>query len=63
MCIRKKLLNQRLKEKIRAKEVANYIGISPVALSRFENGHTDMKSEHIEKYAKYLGLEIRLLIK
>jgi transcriptional regulator with XRE-family HTH domain len=63
MDIRKKLLNQRLERHIKAKKVAKYIGISPVSLSRYENGRTELKFEHLQRYAEFLGFEIKLLLK
>jgi transcriptional regulator with XRE-family HTH domain len=61
--IRKKLVEQRKAKRIKQTEVAQAIGISNVALSRYETGRTDMSMDKIEKYVEYLGLEIKLLIK
>lgn len=63
MDIRKKLVDQRKKQKICASRVARFIKITPVALSRFENGKTMLKIEHLTKYAEYLGLELKLILK
>lgn len=61
--IRKTLVEQRKARRIKQNSVADFIGISNVALSRYEKGHTDMSMERIEKYVEYLGLEIKLMLK
>lgn len=65
MCnnIRNLLVNQRKERKIKQKDVAEFIGITPVSLSRYENGITTMKIKYIEKYAEYLGLEFKLFLR
>ena len=60
---REKLVNQRKSRNIKQKDVANFIGITPTALSRYENGETELRMCHIEKYAEFLGFEIKLLLK
>lgn len=61
--IRILLVKQRKERKIRQKNVAKFIGITPTALSRYENGTTNLRMGYIEKYAEYLGLELKLLLK
>jgi transcriptional regulator with XRE-family HTH domain len=61
--IRKTLIEQRKAKRIKQNAVAKFINISNVALSRYEKGYTNMSMDKIEKYADYLGLEIKLLLK
>jgi transcriptional regulator with XRE-family HTH domain len=61
--IRKTLVEQRKARRIKQNAVAKFINISNVALSRYEKGYTNMSMDKIEKYADYLGLEIKLLLK
>jgi transcriptional regulator with XRE-family HTH domain len=61
--IRKTLVEQRKAKRIKQNAVAKFINISNVALSRYEKGYTNMSMDKIEKYADYLGLEIKLLLK
>ena len=63
MDLRKVLVEQRKERRIKQSDVAKHIGISNVALSRYETGRTEMSHDKIDKYVDYLGLEIRILVK
>lgn len=63
MDIRKRLTEQRKKQKVCASRVARKLSITPASLSRFEHGKTMLKWEHLVKYAEYLGFELKLLLK
>lgn len=61
--VRDKLISVRKSRKIKQIAVADYIGMTKSALSRYETGKTAMGFNRVQKYAEYLDLEIRLLIK
>ena len=60
----KELLGKRIKElrtakKLTQAKLAETIGIEPRSISRIESGHHFPKSEHLEKFANALGVEIK----
>ena len=61
--IRDKLISARKSRKIKQITIADHIGITKSALSRYETGKTAMGFNKVQKYAEYLDLEVRLLIK
>jgi transcriptional regulator with XRE-family HTH domain len=61
--VRDKLIAVRKSKKIKQNSIAEHIGITKSALSRYETGKTVMGFNKVQKYAEYLDLEIRLLIK
>jgi transcriptional regulator with XRE-family HTH domain len=61
--LKSKLIAQRKERRIKQKDIASAIGVSSTALSRWENGKSELKHEHIVKYAEYLGFELKLMIK
>ncbi|QUH20219.1 helix-turn-helix domain-containing protein [Alkaliphilus sp. B6464] len=45
---------ERIRKKIKLKDVAKEIGISTGTVSRYENNKREMTEEHIQKYKKYI---------
>jgi transcriptional regulator with XRE-family HTH domain len=63
MDIRKFLIEQRKMRKIKQAEIASALKVSPVTISHYEMGHSEMSFPSIEKYIEYLGFEIKLMLK
>jgi transcriptional regulator with XRE-family HTH domain len=63
MDILKTLVNERRAKKVKAKQIADFIGMSPSLFSRLETGKSIPNINYIEQFADYLGYEIRLLKK
>jgi transcriptional regulator with XRE-family HTH domain len=59
--ILKELIKERKLKGISQPKVADYIGISKQLMSRMERGESIPNMNWIEKYAEFLGYEIRLL--
>jgi len=63
MSILQSLILERESKKISQSEVARNIGISKQLMSRLESKKSIPNMDWIEKYADYLGFEVRLLKK
>lgn len=63
MDIVKILSKERKAKKIKSKDIASFIGMSPGMFSRFESGKSVPNWNYIEQFADYLDFEIRLLKK
>lgn len=55
------LIKDRKARGIKQSEVAKYIGISNSMLSRIESETSVQNLKYIDKYAEFLGFELRLL--
>lgn len=60
--IREYLKRYRKVNKIKAKSVANAVGLSPSAFSMKERGMAKFSLEELDLYANYLGYEITLSV-
>jgi len=63
MNLREALSSIRKSKKINQIKMAKHLGVPSCKISRFENHKGPLSLEDIQKYANYLGLELRLLIK
>jgi hypothetical protein len=59
--ITEKLRSELKKSEIPMAQAADYVGIHRVGMQNFKTGKFDMRVEHLEKLAKLLGYEIRLV--
>lgn len=57
-----KLVEIRKKMKIKQVDIAKHLGVTKSTLSRYENGTRDISSELQDKYAKYIGIQILLIL-
>lgn len=55
----KRIKELRIQKNLKQAELAEIIGIEPRSLSRLESGYHFPKDEHLEKFAKALGVDIR----
>jgi len=58
-----KLIEERKLRKVTQKDMAKYLNISPWTLNNYERGRRRISLEFTEDYAKYLGLELKLMVK
>ena len=67
MPVEKKLFEQLIKErkirKVKQKDMAKHLNISPWTLNNYERGRRRISLEFIEDYADYLGLELKIMLK
>jgi transcriptional regulator with XRE-family HTH domain len=63
MDILSELIRDRKDKKIKMTDISKGIGISKQLIGRLENGKSIPNLRMIERYADYLGYEIRLLKK
>lgn len=63
MEILKSLIQIRRANRVNQKTILNSLGVNATTLSRYENGQREMPFKVLERYADYLGYEIRLLKK
>lgn len=53
--------NKRISMEISQKEIAQELNYSPMGISHFEKGRREMKISDIERYCKFIGLEMVLI--
>lgn len=58
-----KLIEQRKKMGITQREMAKNLRITPSTINKYEKGTRKISSEMQDVYAKFLGIEIFLMIK
>lgn len=57
-----KLIALRKDKKIKQGDMASYLGITQTTLCRYEKCKQDMPLFMAEKYAQYVGVELKILI-
>lgn len=55
------IVKMRKKKQIKAKALADAIGLSQTALSQIENGHATPTRETVEKVADFFGVDIDIV--
>jgi transcriptional regulator with XRE-family HTH domain len=67
MTTAKKLFEQLIRErkirKVKQKDMAKHLNISPWTLNNYERGRRRISLDFAEKYADYLGYELKLMLK
>lgn len=58
-----KLVELRKKSGISQKEMFKKLDLTKTTMSRYENGSRKISAELQDKYAEYLGYEIKLMVK
>lgn len=63
MDIRERLVKYRRQVKVRQGDIAKSMGVTQASLSRWERGKSDMSAAKVVKYADYLGVDIKLILR
>jgi transcriptional regulator with XRE-family HTH domain len=58
-----KLVEQRRKSEISQKSMAKKLGLTNSTMNRYEKGNRGISAELQDKYAEYLGYELKLMVK
>jgi transcriptional regulator with XRE-family HTH domain len=58
-----KLVELRKKSDFNQKEMAKKLGLTKTTMNRYENNSRKISSELQDKYAEYLGYELKLMVK
>jgi len=58
-----KLSEIRREKKIKQNEIASYLRVSDATMNRYEQGIRKIPLSQVEKYAEYLGYELKLMVK
>jgi transcriptional regulator with XRE-family HTH domain len=58
-----KLIIERKRLSVKQKDIAKHLGCTAATLNRYEKGNRDISSAMVDKYADYLGYELKLMIK
>jgi transcriptional regulator with XRE-family HTH domain len=59
----KNLAEQRVKLGIKQITIAKELSVTKTTMSRYESGKRDIPSSLLDKYAEYLGYELKLMVK
>lgn len=57
------LSEERKKRNISQEEIANALGVSKMAVSRWESGENRMFAKHLKQYCKFIGADIDEIFK
>ena len=63
MSILDSLIKIRKEQKIKQKQIAVKLGVNKTTMSRYESKSRKISAEDQDKYAEYLGLELKLQVK
>ena len=63
MSIFEVLIEERKKKKVTQRKMAKHLKCMPATLNKYEKGTRKISSDNLEKYADFLGLEIKFMLK